>query len=124
MVKAEWGTKRTCQACSVRYYDFNRSPVLCPACGVTFEADVSKTRRTRTRAVAAEPAAEVVKDEAEAVEEVEAEKEADAAVDVEVVAAEADTDTAALEDTDELGDDDVVEEVIAETDVDDEDRNT
>jgi uncharacterized protein (TIGR02300 family) len=34
MVKAEWGTKRTCPKCSTRFYDLgNDEPVTCISCG-------------------------------------------------------------------------------------------
>jgi uncharacterized protein (TIGR02300 family) len=31
--KAMRGTKRTCQACEVRFYDLARNPIVCPVCG-------------------------------------------------------------------------------------------
>jgi uncharacterized protein (TIGR02300 family) len=31
--KAMRGTKRTCQACEVRFYDLARNPIVCPMCG-------------------------------------------------------------------------------------------
>lgn len=35
MVKAEWGTKRTCPKCSARFYDLGKDdPVTCIECGV------------------------------------------------------------------------------------------
>jgi len=34
--KAMRGTKRTCQACEVRFYDLDRSPIVCPSCGAHF----------------------------------------------------------------------------------------
>jgi uncharacterized protein (TIGR02300 family) len=34
--KAMRGTKRTCQACEVRFYDLARSPIVCPSCGAHF----------------------------------------------------------------------------------------
>ena len=37
MTKAELGTKRICPNCGARYYDLNRSPILCPRCGTQFE---------------------------------------------------------------------------------------
>ena len=37
MPKEEWGTKRTCPKCSVRFYDLNRDPLICPSCGTTFD---------------------------------------------------------------------------------------
>ena len=34
MVKPEWGTKRTCPKCGVRFYDLTKDePVSCIACG-------------------------------------------------------------------------------------------
>ena len=34
MVKAEWGTKRTCPKCSTRFYDLGTDePVTCISCG-------------------------------------------------------------------------------------------
>ncbi|MDR3325976.1 MAG: TIGR02300 family protein [Rhodospirillaceae bacterium] len=32
MSKPEWGTKRICQNCNTRFYDFARSPIHCPKC--------------------------------------------------------------------------------------------
>jgi hypothetical protein len=34
--KAMRGTKRTCQACEVRFYDLARSPIVCPKCGAHY----------------------------------------------------------------------------------------
>jgi len=34
MSKPEFGTKHTCEACAERFYDLNRSPVICFRCGV------------------------------------------------------------------------------------------
>ena len=37
MVKAEWGTKRTCPKCAARFYDLGKDdPVTCIACDATF----------------------------------------------------------------------------------------
>jgi uncharacterized protein (TIGR02300 family) len=34
MVKAEWGTKRTCPKCGIRFYDLGKEdPVVCIDCG-------------------------------------------------------------------------------------------
>lgn len=42
-VKAERGTKRTCQngQCGARFYDLNRDPAVCPICGTTYELAVA-----------------------------------------------------------------------------------
>lgn len=37
MTKIEWGTKRTCQSCSARFYDLRKSPIVCPKCNATYE---------------------------------------------------------------------------------------
>jgi uncharacterized protein (TIGR02300 family) len=34
MGKPELGTKCTCTGCNERFYDLNRSPAICPKCGV------------------------------------------------------------------------------------------
>jgi len=36
MAGFEKGTKRQCQECEVKFYDLNRDPIICPACGKEF----------------------------------------------------------------------------------------
>ncbi|MGI4730749.1 MAG: TIGR02300 family protein [Janthinobacterium lividum] len=37
MIKAEWGTKRTCPKCATRFYDLEKDdPVTCINCGNTW----------------------------------------------------------------------------------------
>ena len=38
MVKASWGTKRTC-TCSARFYDLNKKEIECPSCGETINVE-------------------------------------------------------------------------------------
>ena len=40
MAKLEWGKKRICPACGLKYYDFNKSPITCPTCNVEFDPDL------------------------------------------------------------------------------------
>jgi len=40
MVKPEWGRKRICPACNIKYYDFNKSPITCPSCSTEFDPDI------------------------------------------------------------------------------------
>ena len=40
MAKLEWGKKRICLACNTKYYDFNKSPIICPSCGSEFDPDI------------------------------------------------------------------------------------
>ena len=37
MVKAELGKKRVCLSCNMRFYDFDRNPIICPGCGAEFD---------------------------------------------------------------------------------------
>lgn len=131
MAKPEWGTKRMCQSCGARFYDFHRSPIACPACGAPFDLEsVGRSRRTRTvgRAAAAGLAAEdpelVVApaaglEDAEADVELEAEED-DAAIDD---TDDGEEDESLIEDASELGEDeDDVGEVIDGVDEDEDHR--
>ena len=40
MAKPEWGKKRICPACNIKYYDLNKSPIICPSCGIEFDPDI------------------------------------------------------------------------------------
>jgi len=56
MVKPAWGMKRTCQGCGVRFYDLQKSPIICPKCATVYDPEAgSRTRRSRA-APAAKPA--------------------------------------------------------------------
>ena len=39
MSKLEWGVKRTCPGCNVRFYDMNKQPITCPKCSNVFDPD-------------------------------------------------------------------------------------
>lgn len=39
MAKLEWGNKRICLGCGLKYYDFNNSPIKCPSCSLEFNPD-------------------------------------------------------------------------------------
>jgi uncharacterized protein (TIGR02300 family) len=39
MAKVELGLKRTCLSCDMRFYDFKRSPIICPGCGTEFDPE-------------------------------------------------------------------------------------
>lgn len=48
MAKPEWGVKRQCASCGVRFYDLLRDPITCPECGAVFEvAALVRGKRTR-----------------------------------------------------------------------------
>lgn len=102
MAKPEWGTKRLCQSCGAKFYDFSRSPILCPSCGATFDPDaLLRARRGKASPTKVKPP------KAENVDEVdEAEDEL----------ADIEGDDELLESADELGDDDDVPDVAVDDD--------
>lgn len=117
MVKASWGIKRTCQSCSARFYDLNKSPIKCPKCGREHDReDFVKVRRGRAAASAAATAAAAASAAAAAKALAAKNKKVeDAALDGdELPDAEADDD--ALEDTDDLADEAEDIEVAVEDD--------
>ena len=80
MVKAEWGTKRSCPKCGTRFYDLGKDdPVNCLNCGVNWEPEpVLKSKQPlpydapKKEAVADETAdADLAADELEIDEDVE-----------------------------------------------------
>ncbi len=92
MAKLELGNKHTCQQCGTKFFDLNKSPVVCPKCGAVQQIAARATR-----------AAPVDKDE----------EEAETGVEIvsldEVEAGEAALETVAEDDVeieDEGGDDD------------------
>ena len=54
------GLKRICLECGGRFYDLNKRPVICPACGAEFTGEARiKTRRARPADAAEESAGQV-----------------------------------------------------------------
>ena len=126
LAKPEWGTKRICQSCGTRFYDFGRSPIVCPSCGGVFDLEIlNRARRARpsSRAVAAAAEGAVAAEgellgpDAEVEEDVEVEED-EAAV---VADDDAEEDESLIEDASELGDDEELSDVI-ESDIDEEPR--
>ena len=50
MANPEWGKKRICLACNTKYYDLNKSPIICPSCGTEFDPDTNiiKSRKVKS----------------------------------------------------------------------------
>ena len=133
LAKPEWGTKRICQSCGSRFYDFGRSPIVCPNCGAVFDLEVLNRAR-RARPAAARGAAVVAAEEEEtavaggelvdADAELEEEVVDDAAIEEDDAAIESDDDQedeSLIEDASELGEDEDMSDVI-ESDLDEEQR--
>ena len=60
MAKSEWGEKRICLDCGAKFYDMQRSPIVCPSCETVF-VPVVATRSSRTKAPAPKPKPKLVK---------------------------------------------------------------
>ena len=57
MAKAELGIKRLCGSCGMRFYDFKRSPIICPGCSAEFDPNhIVKGRKSRSVSKAGEKA--------------------------------------------------------------------
>ena len=85
MAKAELGLKRNCLSCGMKFYDFGRTPIICPGCQAEFDPEsLVRSRRGRTTAkpaaksAKAAPDAGVIENEAETeVDEIEDEAAAE-----------------------------------------------
>ena len=65
MAKAELGIKRLCGSCGMRFYDFKRSPIICPGCSAEFDPNhIVKSRKSRSASKASEKAAALDEDDA------------------------------------------------------------
>jgi uncharacterized protein (TIGR02300 family) len=93
--KAEWGMKRICPGCSMRYYDMKKKPPVCPKCKTLFDPE-TLLRARRGRTVEKKLAAKDV---------------ADDVIDGLPITEGDDAEDAVIEDAEELGGD-VVEEVV------------
>jgi uncharacterized protein (TIGR02300 family) len=56
VAKPELGTKRLCGSCAAKFYDLNKSPIVCPKCNTVFEV-AALASRGRPDATAARAAA-------------------------------------------------------------------
>lgn len=107
MAKPEWGTKRLCQSCATKFYDFGRSPIVCPKCGSQFDPEsVLKSRRRPPPKApkVAKPAPAPAEEE-----DLELEESEDEDLDLED---DSDDDDSVIEDTSDLGDDEDVSDVV------------
>jgi len=68
MPKEEWGVKRACPKCAVRFYDLQNDPMTCPACGAEFTVEsLMDSGKSRVAAAKSPKSAAPVVDEAEEV---------------------------------------------------------
>ena len=59
MAKPDLGTKRVCSGCGAKFYDLNRTPIVCPKCETVFVPVVSARARPEPAKPVPAPVAEV-----------------------------------------------------------------
>jgi uncharacterized protein (TIGR02300 family) len=118
VAKPEWGVKRICPNCGTRYYDLRKDPPICPSCATPFDPEaLLKSRRARPAPVDDTKKTPAPKEDegldTETEEEVLDTEETEEEVAVEDIDAEEDAheDDVLIEDTSELGEDDMDEVV-------------
>jgi len=112
----KWGTKRICQSCSAKFYDLQKSPIVCPSCGAAFDPEaLLKSRRPRS-APKPEPAPKPKKPKAAPVDDGESEDDDFEIDDDEADAVVGDDEEDFIEDTSDLGDDDDVDVKVKDDD--------
>jgi uncharacterized protein (TIGR02300 family) len=45
VTKPELGNKHQCQQCGTKFFDLNKSPILCPKCGAVFHLALARSSR-------------------------------------------------------------------------------
>jgi uncharacterized protein (TIGR02300 family) len=110
MAKPELGNKRICVACGTRFYDLTKVPAVCPKCGTEQPIEQPRPRRGGGNVI----------DERRAKKPVPVVEDAD--TEVEAVVAEEESEEDVLEDTSDLGDDVIEEEIEVEKDSDEGER--
>jgi uncharacterized protein (TIGR02300 family) len=117
VAKPEWGVKRICQSCAVKFYDLKRSPINCPKCGARFNPEaLLKSRRSRppTPAKTAKPEPAAASGQTPGGTETKAESNENEAKD-DTASKDGENDDTVLVDTPEGGGDDIAK--VASTDV-------
>jgi uncharacterized protein (TIGR02300 family) len=45
VAKPELGNKHQCQQCGTKFFDLNKSPIICPKCGTVFHVALARNSR-------------------------------------------------------------------------------
>ncbi len=72
VAKPELGSKRQCQACSAKFFDLNKDPIVCPKCGAVFQVAALSRAAARAAPVDDDEAPEVQGAELVSLEEADA----------------------------------------------------
>ena len=115
MAKEDWGTKRLCQSCATKFYDFGRTPIVCPKCATTFDPEtLLKSRRNRSNSSKAAKAPKPAPVPAPAKsEDDDTDVEVEGEEDIAALDTSDDDDDSVLQDASDLGGDDVKDVVGA-----------
>ena len=105
MASASLGVKRHCQSCGKNFYDLDKTPIVCPNCQTTFDPEVL-LKSSRVKA-SVQPVAKAAETKAKAIED-------DLDDDIE-------EDNGAIENDDDMLDDDSDIASITATDMNDDD---
>ena len=117
MAKVELGLKRTCLSCGMRFYDFKRSPIICPGCGTKFDPENLLKGRSGQAAPKSAPKADV-SDDADDLDETDFDDE-----DIDVAASKDDDDDDDIDfDEDDVDVDDTDAPGIIQDDITDDDE--
>ncbi|MDR1362082.1 MAG: TIGR02300 family protein [Holosporaceae bacterium] len=60
--REDYGIKRVCRSCTTRFYDLNKSPIICPACGAEFDLEYLYKKKTKSFHEKADVADDIVID--------------------------------------------------------------
>ena len=125
MAKIEWGKKRICPSCGLKYYDFNKSPITCPTCNVEFDPDLYlKSRKGKSLSSKLEAENKVDTSDVEDIEVDQPEEEAnDEELIVEDKALDIETETSIEDDLSFVDEDDINGEDVVRVDVIEEEKD-
>ena len=125
MAKLEWGKKRICPSCGLKYYDFNKSPITCPTCKVEFDPDLYLKSR-KGKSLSSKLGAENKVDTSD-VEDIEVDQPEEEANDEELIvedkALDIETETSIEDDVSFVDEDDINGEDVVSVDVIEEEKD-
>ena len=56
MAKPELGIKRLCAGCGAKFYDLNKSPIVCPKCSTVYEVTLPRGGKSDSARATGQPA--------------------------------------------------------------------
>ena len=124
MAKLEWGKKRICPSCGLKYYDFNKSPITCPTCNVEFDPDLYlKSRKGKSMSSKLGVENKVDTSDAEGIEVETAEEAIDDELTIEDKVSDSETETSMEDDVSFVDEDDINGEDVVSVDIIEEEKD-